>query len=195
MTDNNRNLNTSMLLKHSLKRLPNVLFIILILLPCTLAFAQEAGRQCPAGIPNTTNDAEYEIRPNGEILHLPSNLIFKRCTEGQTWDGAECLGEPTPFSWQDALNHVQSSDYNDSRGWRLPNIKELLMIVERACVRPSINLTMFPNTSPDDFWTSSPSIKEQDKAWVISFANGNSSTKLTSRGLFIRLVRKKNTSD
>lgn len=144
---------------------------------------------CPAGIPETANDADLELLPEGEIYHVASDLIFMRCSIGQTWDGASCLGEPSSYTWQGALAVSQSTSFLAHNSWRLPNVKELALIVERACVRPSINDTVFPNTSPDDYWTSSPSLFDENGAWAITFTNGSNTVKLKNRSLFVRLVR------
>jgi hypothetical protein len=83
------------------------------------------------------------------------------------------------------------TDFNNSTNWRLPNIKELNVITERACVRPSINDTIFPNTSPDDYWTSTPAILNNDSAWSVAFTNASNTQRLKSGSLFVRLTRTK----
>jgi len=173
-----------------MKRLYKSIFIMSVLCSATVdAQIEQTEALCPAGIPETSNDADLQLMPNGEILHIASNLIFMRCSIGQTWDGASCLGEPTAYTWQQALEVGQSTLYLDNNSWRLPNVKELAVIVERACVRPSINDAVFPNTSPDDYWTSSPSLLDEGGAWSVTFTNGSNTVKLKNRTLFVRLVR------
>lgn len=156
---------------------------------CAVAQTAQADAVCPAGIPETAGDADFLSIPAGEILHVASNLIFMRCSIGQTWDGSTCTNEPTSYNWQEALQLSQETSFNSSNNWRLPNIKELSVITERACVRPSINDTLFPNTSPDDYWTSTPSMLDENSSWAVSFANASNALKLKNRSLFVRLVR------
>lgn len=178
----------------SLNKSKCVAFVLALM--CTSAIMGKAIAQtaqlpaiCPAGIPETANDADFLLLPAGEILHISSNLVFMRCSIGQTWNGSTCTGEPSAHSWQQALQISQSTSFNNSLNWRLPNIKELSVIAERACVRPSINDTLFPNTSPDDYWTSTPSMLDENSAWAISFTNASNALKLKERSLFIRMVR------
>lgn len=155
------------------------------------AQTEQAAATCPADIPKTTNNDSFVVRPNGEILHIKSNLIFMRCSLGQEWNGATCLDEPSPYNWQQALSISIQTDFNSSKNWRLPNIKELNVIAERACVRPSINDAIFPNTSPDDYWTSTPAMLNNQAAWSVAFTNASNTQRLKTRSLFVRLVRTK----
>ena len=147
---------------------------------------------CPGGIPQTAVEEDFVAltgAAEGEVLHQPSNLVFMRCSLGQTWDGSTCVGEAETFLWSEALAVSRGFEFNQQNTWRLPNIKELNMITERACVRPSINEAIFPQTPPDDFWTSTPSIDDPLRAWSTAFSNGTMSIRAKERGLFVRLVR------
>ena len=171
-----------------------LLVSILCLLSISLsgeAQVEQANATCPGGIPETADSDRFVIRANGEVLHVASNLIFMRCSIGQQFDGSTCVNEPTAFTWQQALVQSVNTNFNDSRNWRLPNLKELNVITERACVRPSINDVIFPNTSPDDYWTSTPSILNAEAAWSVTFTNASHSPRLKTRSLFVRLVRTK----
>jgi len=96
-----------------------------------------------------------------------------RCTLGQTWSGATCTGSPTPYVWADALAAAQSSSFAGHTDWRIPNVKELLSIVERRC-SPAINDTVFPATFPGVYWTSSPNVAGPGvNAVTVSFSQGS----------------------
>jgi hypothetical protein len=56
-------------------------------------------------------------------------------------------------------------------------------------VRPAINEFFFPNTSSDDYWTSTPSVVDPKRAWVIAFFNSSNSLKDKRLFVFTRLVR------
>jgi hypothetical protein len=155
------------------------------------AQTEQAPATCPGGIPETADDDKFTVIANGEVLHIQSNLVFMRCSIGQQWDGTSCIGEPTAYNWQQALLISVETDFNNSTNWRLPNIKELNVIAERACVRPSINDTIFPNTSPDDYWTSTPAILNDDSAWSVAFTNASNTQRLKTGSLFVRLTRTK----
>jgi hypothetical protein len=166
-------------------------FMLISMAAVTSAQTEQPEALCPAGIPETSEDEDFLLRDNGEVLHIASNLIFMRCSIGQVWDGTTCLNEPNAMNWQQALQISVQTNFNDSKSWRLPNVKELNVITERACVRPSINDAIFPNTSPDDYWTSTPSILNSNEVWAVAFTNASNSQRLKTRSLFARLVRTK----
>ena len=78
-----------------------------------------------------TNDTAY---------HKKTGLTWKRCAEGQSWNGSTCTGIASTYSWSAALqlepDMVTFVGFSD---WRLPNLKELGSIVERRHRRPVIN--------------------------------------------------------
>ena len=176
---------------NSIKSMFLLFIIIWFTISHSAAIAQttEDSAICPAGIPTTANDEKFELRPNGEVLHIASNLIFMRCSLGQSWDGSTCSGEATRFTWQQALQQSNQNIYNENFSWRLPNIKELSQILERACVRPSINETIFPNTPASDYWTSTPAISQNGSVWSLAFTNSSNAITPINRSLHVRLVR------
>lgn len=154
-----------------------------------MSYEADAEALCVGGVPETTTSDVYEERSNGEIKHIPSDLIFMRCAIGQSFENDQCIGIASLFTWQQALQLSVGYQFNESKNWRLPNIKELGVIVERSCVRPSINEDAFPATPPDDFWTSTPSMQDPERAWSVAFFNGTSSLKAKDRSVNVRLVR------
>ncbi len=137
----------------------------------------------------TTPDDNFSELTDGTVLHVTTDLVWQRCAQGQTWDGTTCNGEATKYTWQEALELAHEASASDLLGWRLPNVKELASLTERLCVRPAINATFFPATAPDDFWTSTPSTSDPDRAWVVAFFNASHSIKQKDRYVSVRLVR------
>lgn len=145
----------------------------------TPALAQQS---CPAQLPRTTPDSDFFDSGNGTVLHLPTGLMWKRCTEGGTWTGSYCTPDVTEsvlrLSWQQALARVdavnqgavgtQNAGYTD---WRLPDVNELESIVERGCFRPSINIGQFENTRLL-YWASSPTKSNAANAYLVGFWYG-----------------------
>ncbi len=113
------------------------------------AWAQPAPG-CTAGNPNanlveTTPTADFDISAtDGTVIHTKTGLMWKRCAEGQTWDGTTCTGSASNFNWQNALAAAANSTFAGYSDWRLPNIKELQSIVESCGYSPAINRTIFP---------------------------------------------------
>ncbi|QCZ94397.1 Lcl C-terminal domain-containing protein [Salinimonas iocasae] len=144
---------------------------------------------CLSQASETTPTDDFIEVAQDEVRDTQTNLVWKRCAQGQTWDGTTCTGDAQPMSWQEALESAQQQDDKDQQGWRVPNIKELASVTERQCVRPAINQTVFPGTPQDDFWTSTPSVSDPDGAWVVAFFNSSHSVKRKDRFVYVRLVR------
>lgn len=155
--------------------------IIIIIFCLALPPATAQAQSCNASIAQSTPNAQFQIS-NDEVLDYRTNLIWKRCAVGKTWSGSACTGISDSLTWAQALAAGTTGS------WRLPNIKELLSIVEVSCGSPAINENIFPNTSNDFFWTSSPYVNN-NQAWLVSFEDGNDQGGSKSDGGAVRLVR------
>ena len=115
--------------------------------------------------------------------------MWMRCLVGQTWDGGICNDIARAYTWQNALQAAHGFVFAGYSDWRMPNIKELVSIVEQACYDPAINTIVFPNMPGFSVWSSSPKTQLPWNAWQVDFKDGN----ITDRGqdtLYrIRLVR------
>lgn len=148
-------------------------------------------QECSSQMTPTTPTSAFTINADGTVTDNRNGLVWDRCTWGQT--GADCSGgAATTHDWQDAFAQAQaanSANYKGHSDWRLPNIKELTSMVERRCVDPAVNLTLFPNTPSHNLWSSSPGAYYANRAWNLSVNGGyvdNSSRNSYKR---VRLVR------
>ena len=156
----------------------------------------QAQQECPAGITPNTPDSDFAGAGAGMVLHKPTGLVWKRCAEGQSWDGSTCTGTAAGYTWQqafervDAVNAAAAGTQNlGATDWRLPNVNELKSIAELACRNPAINLTQFPAVSAWLFWSGSPVAGGPDDAWVVGFDSGNDDWDGRNDALAVRLVR------
>ena len=147
-----------------------------------------AGPPLP-GVAVQTPSAEFAVLPNGTAVHMKTSLIWKRCVEGQTWNGSACAGSATLFSWAGALTQSTSASDGGSTQWRVPNRKELESIVEFCGHSPTVNQEVFPGTPYERFWTSTTYLAEANRAWDVSFADGYVGASLKSATQYVRLVR------
>ncbi len=142
-----------------------------LLVILSIALNSVAYAACQNNIIATAPDNRYQLLNNGaEVKDLNTNLIWQRCSLGQTWSGSSCTGGGGQYNLQGALQAAQ----NTEGGWRLPNIKELRSLVERSCFSPSVNERIFPNTLAGFYLSSSPTIWAGDAGlnWIISFSDG-----------------------
>jgi hypothetical protein len=144
---------------------------------------------CLPNFDAATQTDEFLDNGDGTATDETLGLMWMRCSLGQTWEDESCVGDASELNWQQALQAAHGYEYADKLGWRVPNMKELASITERSCVRPAINELYFPNTSSDDYWTSTPSVADPQRAWVIAFFNSSNSLKDKSLFVFTRLVR------
>jgi hypothetical protein len=140
-----------------------------------------------AAVGLTYGAERFSYSNNGsEVTDIATGLKWKRCPEGMTWGGDACTGSATKYTHVGALQHAQTQA---SAGWRLPNVKELSSIADRSRANPAIDLTAFPNTPSDRFWSSSPYVGNSDYAWIVDFSDGGVSNNGRGNGNYVRLVR------
>ncbi|TXH66912.1 MAG: DUF1566 domain-containing protein [Thiothrix sp.] len=169
-----------------------------------VAFQSEvwsADQYCKIGLINaTTPVTQFQDNKDGTVTDLKTKLIWKKCTEGQTWQSTTNTCKPDSdialmLNWPEALDRaaqINNIGFANAVTWRLPNIKELSSIIENACYGPSINLTVFPDTPSGIFWSSTPYIGAGEYAWSVRFNYGQNSMNYKYDYYFARLVRDPN---
>lgn len=71
--------------------------------------------------------SDKELLLSGKWRDPATNLVWKRCSFGQSWNGSTCVGEVTRFrSFSDIVEAIKPMA---AEGWRLPEIHELASIV------------------------------------------------------------------
>ena len=171
------------------------LLVLLVGAALALVEASVWAQACKyTSIPATAPASRFADKRDGTVTDETTGLTWKRCSEGQTWDGTICTGIATGHDWQQALQLADSASYAGKDDWRLPNVKELASIVERACYLPAVNLEVFPGTPYSFFWSSSPvdvvGALAGDRAWTVNFYRGGVSLVYTKNNVyFVRLVR------
>lgn len=137
----------------------------------------------------TKTDSIYQINNDGTVTDQQTGLMWQRCSLGQTWDGATCSGSASKYDWQQALAEGVDSAFTGFDDWRLPNIKELASLAERACYSPAINTTAFPNTPSGVYWSATAFAGYSYNAWGLDFYNVNDNNFSKSSVNHVRLVR------
>lgn len=85
------------------------------------------------------------------------------------------------------VNEQGLCGFND---WRMPNVNELLSIVDFGRALPAIDPDYFPNTQSADFWSATPRPTEgRDISWFVSFGDGLVHSTGRDGELYVRLVR------
>jgi hypothetical protein len=128
---------------------------IRVLIPCVL-FAL-----CGAAA-NAQQVCNDRINQTAPASRFTDNLADDSCAPSAT----------ITFLWQQALQDVVDSNaqggFAGFTDWRLPNVKELISIVEHQCANPAVNETIFPGTPPTaEVFTSSPGNDGAGKTTVL----------------------------
>lgn len=165
-----------------------VFFLLTALLPAPAAAACAAANPNPA-LEETTPSANFTDNADGTVTDTKTGLTWKRCSEGQAWDGTGCTAAATPFSWDGALLGARNADFAGLTDWRLPNANELQAIVESCGYAPSINGTVFPATPALGFWSSTTAPANPAKGWTVDFSSGAFNAEPKSSTHHVRLVR------
>lgn len=140
-----------------------------------------AGQDCAPG----RVAARFVLNADGTATDRTTGLTWRRCSEGQTWDGSTCAGDATLHDWREAMALERLSGED---GWRLPTLDELASIVDKACSDPSVDPGVFPATPSGVFW-SSKTDANADYAWHVHFRDGHASKAHKYRGGYVRRVR------
>ncbi|MDI1237487.1 MAG: DUF1566 domain-containing protein [Polaromonas sp.] len=130
--------------------------------------------------------SRFEVSADGhQVLDRQTNLVWKRCAEGQGWNGSACVGSASKLTFDEALVATANSS-----GWRLPAIKELFSIArtdETGLVpeanRPSENTGLV-------FWASTPrAATPQFTAWGVDLGWATTLPDLRTATNHVRMVR------
>ena len=134
----------------------------------------------------------YSVHNNGTVTDNNTGLMWKVCSQGQTWvDGSpdSCTGSTSTHNWQNALAQGTNETFASHSDWRLPNIKELRSLAAYNRFNPSINEVIFPSTPASNFWSASPGAGGSGYAWRLffNFGGGNDGDRGDTNR--VRLVR------
>jgi len=164
--------------------------LIIATLAPLLVSLNSLAQSCINTITPTTPTTHFQIITEGTVLDTKTGLMWMRCAIGQQWHNDQCHGELSILSWQEALVVAATIRFAKFDDWRLPNLHELSSITELKCQSPAANLQMFPNTAPQNYWTSTTFVNSNDNAWLVHFDVGENHTANKNRRAHARLVRR-----
>ena len=173
---------------------------------CTAPLLAQA-QNCPSG--DNTDDQYILGEADGvaSAMHWPTGLVWKRCSEGQTFENGQCTGTAQTKDWNtwaeaDGLlpksftNQTNwgigagfSQNLLESGGWRMAYKNELVKITEGCGNNPKVNRMVFPNTPSSLVWSGSPYADSSGFAWYVDFYDGYASNFFRSEDFHVRLVR------
>lgn len=145
---------------------------------------QLADWRMPDARPGSASPPSYDLTTvPGLVIDRVTGLQWQRdlpavytgCTG--TYEAGSLLGAAPrngdACSWREAKAYCEQLTLAGRDDFRLPSKIELESIVDETRFGPSINLTAFPQTPDNGFWTSSPYKAKADNAWAITFSFGD----------------------
>lgn len=140
--------------------------------PLALVISAAAGAcEYQENLEATATANRFTLSADGTAVDNMTGLMWTRCAIGKEWDNttSNCIEVGARHhKWFDALELADASDYAGHTDWRLPNIKELVSIVEVGCSRPALNETVFPNIGQATrIWSSTPAQYFQSNIWKL----------------------------
>jgi len=147
---------------------------------------------CNNSITATAPDDRYQDHGDGTVTDLHTGLMWQQCSVGQS--GSDCAeGVAEQIRWDLVLEHSEALRSNDGfagyADWYVPNRNELASLVEDACYGPAINVSVFPNTPSDAYWSSSPHANNEEGTYYVHFNYGSIDYNQRTYWHYVRLVR------
>lgn len=98
-------------------------------------------------------------------------------------------GSPTPMNWDLAIDRCLALNYAGHDDWRLPNIKELMTLVDFSTRNPAIDEDFFPDTQLGNYKSSTSYMSPVTNGWVV-YANDGIVYNVSKAGSdYVRPVR------
>lgn len=113
---------------------------------------------------------------NGTVFDTKSQLLWEQNPPNAA------------YRWDEAQSRCASLSLLGT-GWRLPSMKELQTIVDDSRMQPTIDVTAFPDTAWEKYWSSTVRAFDTADAWLVNFDYGGTSTEDKNFGFRARCVR------
>ncbi|SCY67646.1 DUF1566 domain-containing protein [Desulfoluna spongiiphila] len=129
-------------------------------------------------------DQTIRFKDNGDgtVTDYSTGLMWQKdCSKNKTGEKKK-----NKFKWHDARVFSEESDYAGYTDWRLPNIKELISIVDYRKEYPAIYSIFNDTIDNGDFMSSTPNGKSQCP-YILPLKNGDFD--IAGTPSYIRLVR------
>lgn len=140
---------------------------------------------CLGGATTCQAETRYSYSADGaEVTDSQSGLIWRRCSQGQSWSSSTCTGSATLFTHEQALAHAKTQT-----GWRLPNAKELMSLHDLARGSTTMDTAAFPNTPAGYYWSSTPFVRDSRFAFSTHSLHGTIVGWTRNSTYGVRLVR------
>jgi hypothetical protein len=142
-------------------------------LACVLVAALPARGHAPPGRYQITTNGTPDDTTDDTVLDVKTQLRWQRAfSPPVTWDSAAGAGSAQAYCGSLAVGTYAT-------GWRLPQIRELVTLVDSRSVRPSYDQAAFPGivVNPETgktwkFWSATPVAAVSGSIWAVGAGTG-----------------------
>jgi len=127
---------------------------------------------------NLPQPHSYGFPSEGVVLDTVTQLYWERSVSSRAF-----------HTWQSAHTACEQLELGGFDDWRLPSRIELVSIISLDQLNPAIDRTAFPDTASDWYWTSTPDVSDDAKAWFVYFYFGYPNVGKKSSAFSVRCVR------
>ncbi len=146
---------------------------------------------CNLPVTPSTPDSQFTVHGNGTVTHATTGLMWKVCSEGQTWSAGTCTGYGFDYDYDSSMVVAESHTFAGHSDWRMPSMEELQSVIERCRESPGprMNDAIFPSISSPHFWSGSLNANFSSAASFVNFYDGDSGSDNRSVRKQARFVR------
>jgi len=131
-------------------------------------------------------EGRYVDNGDGTVTDTCTGLVWQKDTADVNGDGQITL-EGDALTWQDALKYCDGLVFAGRNDWRLPNIRELLSIVDYGRHKPAIDSVL--GAMSEWYWSSSTYDSVRVYAWFVHFWVGLGYYEDKDNLYYVRAVR------
>lgn len=103
----------------------------------------------------------YVDNGDGTVSNQATGLIWQK------------VASETALTWKNALSYCETATTGGYSDWRLPNIRELVSLVDYTRYAPAFDTTHFSGAS-DAYWSGSTRYGHGNNGWYVNFSTGSS---------------------
>ena len=111
-------------------------------------------------------DSDFELHPpqykdlgNGTVRDDVTGLIWQQIDGGA-------------MTWEEAATYADSLELGGDTDWRLPSPAELFRLMNHGLPDPAMDISVFPRSDAQYWWTSTARIDDASRVWVVNAGGG-----------------------
>jgi hypothetical protein len=135
-------------------------------------------------------DLIWEIKTIDDGIQGRDRLFTWYNSDNSTNGGFEGATSPAGDT-QYYIDWLNRNNYGGQSNWRMPEIFELMSLINVTKISPHIDIQFFPNTQSGCYWSATPHAQYSGDAWIIDFSDSTDDYVSKVHSCYVRAVRGK----